>query len=92
MDEITNLIPVSLYGTVSKRLIGILLSAEKTNNIPTALAKSVLYLWQRDQLENEVGIKKLIEATMFVEPDQTVGFFREIGIQEIAVALRERYL
>jgi hypothetical protein len=87
--EDAQMIPVSLYGIVSKRLIEIVLGAEKTESIPTSLAKSILYLWQRDQLENEVGIEKLLEAAMLVEPEKTLAFFQEVGLQELVISLKE---
>jgi hypothetical protein len=89
--DIVRMIPVSLYGIVSKRLIEIVLETEKTDSIPTSLAKSILYLWQRDQLENEVGIEKLLEAAMLVEPDKTVAFFQEVGLQELVITLKETF-
>jgi len=91
-EQVVDLIPVSLYGIVSKGLVDIILGTDKTDRIPTALAKSILYLWQRDHLENEVGIKKLLEAATLIEPEKTVAFFREVGLQEIVVALKETYL
>ena len=90
--DVVGMIPVSLYAITSRKLIEIVLGTEKTDKIPTALAKSILYLWQRDQLENEVGIKKLLEATTYVEPEKTIALFREIGLQEVAVALKQSYL
>jgi len=92
LGDIVGTVPVSLYGITSKKLIEIVLATEKTDKIPTPLAKSILYLWQRDQLENEVGIKKLLEAATYVEPEKTIAFFREIGLQEVVVALKESVL
>ena len=89
--EVVRIIPTSLYNIVSKRLVEIILGTKKTESLPTSLAKSILYLWQRDQLENEVGIEKLLEAAMFVEPEKTLNFFREIGLQEIVVPLKETF-
>ena len=89
--DVVRVIPVSLYGIVSKRLIEIVLGTEKTESIPTSLAKSILYLWQRDQLENEVGIEKLLEAAMFVESEKTLAFFQEVGLQELVISLKETF-
>ena len=89
--EVVRMIPVSLYGIVSKRLIDTILGAEKAESIPTLLAKSILYLWQRDQLENEVGIEKLLEAAMLVEPEKTLTFFQEVGLQELVITLKETF-
>ncbi|MCD6263638.1 hypothetical protein J7L60_04440 [Candidatus Bathyarchaeota archaeon] len=89
--KVVHMIPVSLYSLISKRLIGIILETKKTESLPTSLAKSILYLWQRDQLDNAVGIEKLLEAAMFVEPERTLEFFREIGLQEILVPLKEAF-
>lgn len=89
--DVVRMIPVSLYGIVSKRLIEIVLETEKTDSIPTSLAKSILYLWQRDQLENETGIEKLLEAAMLVEPDRTMAFFQEVGLQELVITLKETF-
>ena len=89
--DLVRMIPVSLYGTISKRLIEIVLETEKTGSIPTSLAKSILYLWQRDQLENETGIEKLLEAAMLVEPDKTVAFFQEVGLQDLVITLKETF-
>ena len=91
VKESVHIIPTSLYNIVSKRLVDIILGTKKTERLPTPLAKSILYLWQRDQLENEVGIEKLLEAAMFVESEKTLAFFREIGLQEIVIALRETF-
>ena len=91
VKEVVHIIPSSLYNIVSKRLVEIILGTKKTESLPTSLAKSILYLWQRDQLENEVGIEKLLEAAMFVEPEKTLDFFREIGLQEIVVPLKETF-
>lgn len=80
-----------MYGIVSKRLIEIVLETEKTDKVPTPLARSILYLWQRDQLENEVGIQKLLEAAMMVEPEKTLALFQEIGAQEVVISLKETF-
>lgn len=91
VKEVVQIIPTSLYNIVSKRLVEIILGTKKTESLPTSLAKSILYLWQRDQLENEVGIAKLLEAAMFVEPEKTLDFFHEIGLQEIIIPLKETF-
>ena len=65
--KVVHMIPVSLYSLVSKRLIELILETKKTESLPTSLAKSILYLWQRDQLDNAVGIEKLLEAAHIIE-------------------------
>ena len=89
--DVVRMIPVSIYGNVSKRLIEIVLGTRRTDSIPTSLARSVLYLWQRDQLENEVGIERLLEAAMFVEPEKTIEFFKEIGLHELVIHIKETF-
>jgi len=83
------MIPESLWDVTSEKLIDIVLNSANANKMPSDLAKTILYYWQRDQLATEIGLQRLIEAAMLLEPEKTVSVMEEMGLQELVVALRK---
>lgn len=81
-------IPESLWRTASERIIDMILNSSNADNMPSDLAKTILYYWQRDQLATEVGLQKLLDAALRLEPEKTISFMEELGLPEVVVTLR----
>ena len=89
IEEIVKKIPTSIWGNTFESLIDVVLNSPNGDRIPSNLAKTLLYYWQRNQLVTETGLQKLLEAAMMVEPDKTVNALGELGLQEIAATIKE---
>ena len=48
--EAINKIPVSLYKSLSDKMISIILDSEDRDAISTEETKKIIYLWRQDQL------------------------------------------
>ena len=65
------------------KLIDLTLNSKNAKKISSKLAKNILYLWQRDQLDTPKGIESLLEAAMVSEPEKTSTYLHEeLGMQE----------
>jgi hypothetical protein len=89
MEKIARGIPASLWNIASEKLIDITLNSSNASKMPSDLAKTILYYWQRDQLATEVGLHRLLEASMILEPEKTISLMEELGLPEIVVMLKE---
>ncbi len=89
MEKIARKIPTSLWNEASEKLIDIILNSPNASNMPSDLAKTILYYWQRDQLATEIGLQRLLEAAMILEHEKTINLMEELGVHEIAVMLKE---
>ena len=89
MEKIARGIPASLWNIASEKLIDITLNSPNASKMPSDLAKTILYYWQRDQLATEVGLHRLLEASMILEPEKTISLMEELGLPEIVVMLKE---
>lgn len=90
VEKIARKIPESLWEVASERLIDIILNSPNAGKMPSSLAKTILYYWQRDQLTTEVGLERLIEAALIIEPEKTVRLMEDLGLPEVVVMMRER--
>jgi len=88
VEEVVRKIPESLWRTASERIIDMILNSSNADDMPSDLAKTILYYWQRDQLATEVGLQKLLDAAMRLEPEKTISFMEELGLPEVVVTLR----
>ena len=89
LEKIARNIPASLWNEASEKLIDIVLNSPNASKMPSDLAKTILYYWQRDQLVTEVGLHRLLEASMTLEPEKAVSLMEELGLPEIVAMLRE---
>lgn len=89
MEKIARKIPTSLWNEVSERLVDIVLNSPNAGKMPSDLAKTILYYWQRDQLATEVGLQRLLEASMLLELEKTISLMEELGVPEILIMLKE---
>lgn len=77
-------IPRSMYKRLSERLVDALLESREGEKLPSSLAKSILFHWQRDTLESEDGIAVLLEALNKLEPSKASSILSEFGLKELA--------
>jgi len=89
MEKIVRKIPTSLCGAASDRLVDLVLNSANGEKMPSDLAKTILFYWQRDQLATEIGLQRLMEAAVILEPEKTIGVMDELGLHELVVVLRE---
>ncbi len=88
VEKIARKIPSSLWTEASEKLIDITLNSPNAAKMPSELAKTILYYWQRDQLASEIGLQRLIEASMILEPDKTLSLMGELGLPDLVVMLK----
>jgi len=91
MEKIARRIPTSLWDIASEKLIDITLNSSNASRMPSDLAKTILYYWQRDQLATEIGLQRLLEASMILEPEKTIRVMGDLGLPEIVTLLEETY-
>lgn len=89
LEKAARKIPFSLWDEASEKLIDIVLNSPNASKMPSDLAKTILYYWQRDQLTTEVGLQRLLEASTLLEPEKTINAMEELGLAEIVVMLKE---
>ena len=89
IEKIARKIPESLWKETSEKLIDIILNSPNADRLPSDLAKTILYYWQRDQLTTEVGLQRLLEAAIIVDPEKTVEVLDNLGLQNIVAILKE---
>jgi len=88
LEKIARNIPASLWNVASEKLIDMILNSPNAGKMPSDLAKTILYYWQRDQLATEVGLQRLLEASMILEPEKAISLMEELGLSEIVVMLK----
>lgn len=89
LEKIARKIPASLWNVASEKLIDLVLNSPNASKMPSDLAKTILYYWQRDQLATEVGLYRVLEASMILEPEKTLVLMEELGMPAIVVMLKE---
>ena len=89
LEKIARKIPASLWNVTSEKLIDLVLNSPNASKMPSDLAKTILYYWQRDQLATEVGLYRVLEASMILEPEKTLVLMEELGMPAIVVMLKE---
>ncbi len=90
LEKIVRELPSSSWEVTSEKLIDIVLNSHNANKMPSGLAKTILYYWQRDQLATEVGMQRLLEASMIVDPEKTADTLKELGFHELVTFLESR--
>ncbi len=80
-------VPRPMRESLSENLMDILLEAKEGGDVPTSLAKTILYYWQRDQLASEAGLTNLLRAVVEANPIQTAAVLDDFGLEEIKLAI-----
>ena len=87
LEEIVRKIPSTSWELTSEKLIDIVLNSPDAKKMPSSLAKTLLYYWQREQLATEIGLQRLLEASVMINPDKTVAILKELGFEELKTQL-----
>ena len=85
--EAVNKIPVSLYKTLSDKLVSIILDAKNRAAVSSESTKKIIYLWRQDQLASPTGIETLLDAGMKVDQSAVEKILDNLGLQEVAVSI-----
>jgi hypothetical protein len=83
--EAINKIPVSLYKTLSDKLVSIILDAGNRDAISSETTKKIIYLWRQDQLASPNGIETLLSAGMKVDQSAVEKVLDNLGLQEVTI-------
>ena len=83
--EAINKIPVSLYKTLSDKLVSIILDAENRDAISSETTKKIIYLWRQDQLASPTGIETLLSAGIKVDQSAVEKVLDNLGLQEVTI-------
>ncbi|RLI09652.1 hypothetical protein DRO42_03715 [Candidatus Bathyarchaeota archaeon] len=86
--ELVKRIPHAMYERLSEKLMDVLLEAKGGGDVPSSLAKTILYYWQRDQLASEAGLVNLLQAVEIADPEGATAVLDEFGLEEVKLALR----
>ena len=86
--EVINKIPVSLYKTLSDKLVSIILDGGNRNTISSETTKKIIYLWRQDQLASPIGIETLLTTSIKVDQFAVEKILDDLGLQGIAVEVR----
>ncbi len=89
LEKIVRKIPSSSWEATSEKLIDVVLNSPNSNKMPSGLAKTILYYWQRDQLATEIGLQRLLEASMIIDSEKTAEILTELGFQELVAVLEK---
>jgi hypothetical protein len=88
MESMIEKIPVSLYKNLSDKLITVILDSKDKDAVSTEMTKKIIYLWRQDQLATPAGLETLIQAASGVDNEVTVKILDDLGLQQIAVAVK----
>jgi hypothetical protein len=87
MEAIKN-VPVSLYKTLSDKLVSIILDSEDRDAVSAEMTKKIIYLWRQDMLASPTGIETLVKAAVQVDSASVVKVMDDLGLQELTVAMK----
>ena len=90
LEKTVRKIPSSAWEVTSEKLIDIVLNSRSSSKMPSGLAKTILYYWQRDQLATRIGLQRLLEASMIIDPEKTIDVLKELGSEELVTVLESR--
>ncbi|MFB0568969.1 MAG: hypothetical protein ACETV0_05075 [Nitrososphaeria archaeon] len=77
LEEIVQEIPDEKMEDAWRRLVDLLLRSSKANRIPADLSKTILSHWQRDTLKSREGVRQLLVAAIYAEPEKSVSLVSE---------------
>lgn len=89
LEEVMRKIPTSALNEVIDKLLDVVLSSPNAEKMPEDVAKTLLYYWRKGQLSTEAGLLNLMKASTALEPDKTVSLMEELGLRQVASALKE---
>lgn len=81
-------VPVSLYKTLSDKLVSIILDSEERDAVSAEMTKKIIYLWRQDMLASPTGIETLVKAAVQVDSTAVIKVMDDLGLQELTVAVK----
>lgn len=87
--EMVKSIPASLRGVLAEKLIDVMLEAKDGSRVPSSLAKTILFYWQRDQLSSEAGLINLLQAVAYADPASAASVIDDFGLKELKLAFTQ---
>jgi len=81
-------VPVSLYKTLTDKLVSIILDSEDRDAVSAEMTKKIIYLWRQDMLTSPTGIETLVKAAVQVDSTAVVKVMDDLGLQELTVAVK----
>lgn len=86
--EAVNKVPVSLYKTLSDKLVSIILDSDERDAVSAETTKKIIYLWRQDQLASPTGIETLMRAAATVDQAAVSKVMDDLGLKELTLAVR----
>ncbi len=86
--EFVKSIPATMRELLAERLVDVMLEAKDGSRVPSSLAKTILFYWQREQLSSEAGLTNLLEAVSYADPDRAFTVMEGLGLEELKLAFR----
>ncbi len=87
--EMVKTIPATLRGVLAEKLIDVMLEAKEGNRVPSSLAKTILFYWQRDQLSSEAGLINLLQAVAYADPAKAATVIDNLGLKDLKLAFTQ---
>ena len=78
--ELVKSIPKPMRKPLSEKFMDILLEANVTDAVPSSVAKTILYYWQRDQLDSEAGLTLLFRTVFEADLEKAIGVIDDFGL------------
>ena len=88
--DLIGLVDESAWQPLSNKLVDLILTTKNDEKMPTALARSILHLWQQDSLVSKLGLAVLLETATELEPEGTMSILSELQLVELESKIRER--
>jgi hypothetical protein len=85
--ELVKSIPKPMRQPLSEKFMDILLEAKVTDAVPSSVAKTILYYWQRDQLASEAGLTTLFKTVFEADLEKAIAVIDDFGLEEIKLAI-----
>lgn len=86
--EFVKSIPATMRELLAERLIDVMLEAKDGSRVPSSLAKTILFYWQREQLASEAGLTNLLEAVSYADPDRAFTVMESLGLEKLKLTFR----
>jgi hypothetical protein len=86
--ELAKSIPATMRELLAERLMDVMLEAKDGSRVPSSIAKTILFYWQREQLASEAGLTNLLEAASYADPDRALTVMEGLGMEELMLTFK----
>jgi len=86
---LVGLVDRSIWQPLSNKLVDLILTTKNDEKMPGLLARSMLHLWQQDDLVSKLGLAVLLEAAVKLEPQRTMSILSELQLGNLESKIRE---